>query len=458
MEDSDTPSRISTHELEELGNESRTTVARGGSPSAPAQYETLPPPRSLNTPSRRFSSSFRSSNELQALQNEACQEQARVDCLWGVGLELSSSRRSAEHDQSIPPPSTDSSEGEALRRSLDSTRRGLQKLKLRITERHSAGHHGPDASTSNPTSLESDIPFRARRTREGANWFAGSRASKTLPRGFEQTEGLTESSPARNHGSLRGFSSRLASLRLRNDRLPPGYAQPHEQPLFVGSASVPYREVVGDMAPTCHGLSISPSPDASFYRRIAAPLIPDPDEDADCCISDPLSIAEGPQPDLTIDTTMSGALPVGSEPSNRESRFSEVIQEFDGDSRLSLPLESLGRPSGQNNALRSNRGSVVFPVPEPLPEQESPAVKSTSKERNKSSWRKIGVLIVMWAMTFALTVHGVSRVSPLDHHPTACALEHLQTCTPPSLSFVHSLRLNTTLPKILQPYILLLQA
>lgn len=454
----DTPSTISTHELERLCNESRTTVARGGSSSSPPRFESLPLLRSSNTPSRRSPSSSRSSNELQASQDETGQEQARVDCLRGVGVERATSRRSADPEKPTP---TDSSEGEALQRSLDNTRRGLQKLKLRKIERHSTGHYGPGESTPNPTSLVSNIPFCAQRMREGANWFVGSCASKPLPHGFGQTEGLAGSSPSRNSGSSRACSSRSALLRLRNDRLPPGYAQPHEQPLFVGSASVPHCEVVGEMALTGQGLSISPSLDASSERQTAAPLISDPDEETDHCIPAPLSIVERPPPDMTIDTTMSGALPVEGEPSKCERRFSEVMEEFDGDRRPNIPRQSSNRPPGRNNTLTSDRGSVLFPIPEPPSEQETPAVesksKSKSKEREKSHWAKVAVLVIVWAITVALTVFGISRVSPLDHHPTACTLEHLQTCTCPLLSFVHNPRLNATLPKAPQPYLLLVQ-
>ncbi|KAF3043031.1 hypothetical protein E8E11_004305 [Didymella keratinophila] len=456
MEDPDTPTKTSTHELEELRNESRTTVAQGDYSSSATQFESSPLPRSPNPSSKRSSPSLRTGSEWRALRDEQAQEQARVDYLQRVGLELASTRRSADHEQPGLSPLLDSSEDESLRPSLDSTRQALQKFKL-CKKRRSAGHENPDVSTPSPTSLNSDASFRARRTREGANWFAGSRASKTLPPGFELRQGLAESSPSRNSGSLRGDSSRSASLRLRNNRLPPGYIQPHEQPLIVGSASVPDCEVVGKPVPTGHRLSLPPSLDASSERRTAAPLIPDPDEEADRCIPAPLSISQRSAPDLTIDTTMSGALPMSGEPSNRESRFCEVMKEVDGGARPNLPPKSPDRPSARNSALLSNRGSVVFPVPEPLPEQETPAVKPNSKELGKKPWVVNGVLATLWAIAFALTIFGVSKVSLLAHHPAACTLEQIQTCTPPSLSFVHEFRLNTTLPKALQPYLPLTQ-
>jgi hypothetical protein len=461
MEDPETPTKTSAHELEELQNESRTTVAQGSPSSSPSQFESSPLPPSPNPPSRRSLPSGRSGSELRALRDEQAQEQARVDYLQGVGLELASTRRSADHEQPSPAPPADSSGDEALRRSLDSNRRGrgLQRLKLRRIERRAAEHDGPDVSTPSPASLNSKTSFHARRTREGANWFAGSRASKTLPPGFQPPEGLAESVPSPLR-SLRGSSSRSASLRIRNDRLPPGYIQPHEQPLIVASASVPDREVVGETLATGHRLSLLPSLDASPERRTAVPLIPDLDEEIDQCmpaVPAPLIIPRRPPPDLTIDTTMSGALPASGKLSNRESRFSEVMEEVDDGARPGLPPKSPDRPSGRDSALLSTRGSVVFPVPEPPPEQEAPAAESNPKKPKSTPWVANGVLAALCAIAFALTVFGVSRFSPLGRHPAACTLEQVQTCAPPSLSFVHDLRLNTTLPEALQPYLPMIQ-
>lgn len=415
MEDPDTPTKTSAHELEELRNESRTTIAQGASSSSPTNLESSPLPRSPEPSSSRSSPSSKPSSELRALRDEQAQEQARVEYLQGVGLELASTRRSADHEKLSRTPSADSSEDEALRQSLDSTRQGLQKLKLCKIERRSTEHSGPDVSMPSPTSLRSKVSFRARRTREGANWFTGSHASKTLSYGFEPPEGLAESLPSRKNGSLRRHPSRSASPHLRNNRLPPGYAQPHEQPLFVGSTFVPDREVVGEMIPIGHRLSLLPSLDASPERRIAAPVIPDPDEEADQCI--PLIIPRTPPPDLTIDTTMSSALPQSGEPSNRESLFSEVMKDVDGGARPDLPPKSPVRSFERNSALLSHRGSVVFPISEPLAERDALTVKSKPNQPRETSWTTTGVLAIFWAMAFALTVFGVARASPLDRHP-----------------------------------------
>ena len=456
MDDPDTPTKTSAQELEQLRNESRTTVAQGGSSSSATQVESSSLPRSSNPPSRKSSPSLKTGSEWRVLRDRKAQEQARIDYLQGVGLALASTRRFTDHEQPGLQPLPDSSEDEALRSSLDSTRQALQKFKLR-KKRRSADDDDPEVLTPSPTSLKSNNSFRAQRTREGANWFAvgGSHASKTLPPGFRPPEGLAESSPSRKSGSLRG--TRSESLRLRNDRLPPGYTQPHEQPLIVASASVPDREVFGETDPTRHGLSLLPPLDPSPERPTAVPLIPDPDEEFDQCITAPLSIPQRSAPDLTIDTTMSGALPGPSEHSNRESRLSEAMEEFGGGRRPDLPPKSPDRPSERNSALLSNRGNVVFPVPDPLPEQEVPAVKPNLEEPQKTSWMTTGVIAILWAIAFALTVSGISRLSPFDLHQAACTLEHVQTCTPPSLSFVHNMRLNTTLPKALLPHLPLIQ-
>ncbi|KAF3044607.1 hypothetical protein E8E12_002706 [Didymella heteroderae] len=201
-------------------------------------------------------------------------------------------------------------------------------------------------------SQDSSTSFRTRRAREGGNWFTGVRASKMLPPGFEPPEGLAESSPPRKSGSLRRPSSRSASLRSRKNRLPPGYAQPHEQPsLIVGYASVPGRGVVGERLHPGHRLTLLSPLDASPDRRVAAPLIPDPDEKVDKCISAPSGIPRRPPPDLTIDTTLSGALSGSGEVSMRESDFNEVMEDFDGSARPDLPPKSPDRPSDRNDEI-----------------------------------------------------------------------------------------------------------
>lgn len=379
MEDPDTPTKTSTHQLDELRDESTTTIAQNGSSSSPAQFESSPLPPCPNLSRMRSSPSLRTGSELRALRDEHAQEEARVAYLQGVGLGLACTRRSAD----LEPPS-----------------------------------------------------------------------SKTLPPGSEPPEGLVESSPSRRSGSLRGSSSRSASLRLRNERLPPAYAQPHEQSLLAGSAYVPDRQVVGETILTGRRLSSLPLLDASSERQTTAPLIPDPDEKA---IPAPLTVHRRPPPDLTNDITMSGALSGSGVASSRESRSNEVMKDVDGGKRPDLPLKSPDRPSGRNSALLSSRESAVVPVPEPLPEQETPVSKPRTKKAEKTSWVVISALAALWAVAFALTVFGVSRISPLDRQPAACTLEQVQTCTPPSLSFVHNFRLNATLPKALQSYLPLIQ-
>lgn len=119
--------------------------------------------------------------------------------------------------------------------------------------------------------------------------------------------------------------------------------------------------------------------------------------------------------------------------------------------------KSPDRPFGRHSALLSNRGNLMLPVPEPLPEQEAPAVKPNVKKSQKTSWMTTEVIVILWAIAFALTVWSVSELSPFDLHPAACTLEQVQICTPPSPSFVHNMRLNTTLSEALQPYLPLIQ-
>lgn len=459
VEDALTPVKTSpsvdAQQLQQLHNESKTTISQVGSStaqsggsstqleSAPAESSASPLPQSSSPPSRRSCESARNSSEW------------RVQRLTGVTTEMAPPE---DGPSAFPSPGPTAQPGisddESRLRNLSATRRGLQRLKLRRPGQWPVRHDAdvPMASQDSPASRSL---FRARRTREDVNWFSGSRAAKTLPLGFEPPESLRESSGS-NSGSLRGQSSRSASLRLRNNRLPPAYALPHDQEaLAITSASVPDCEVVGGRCPTGR-LSLWPL-DTSPGRQTASPLIPDPDGHDRFALAN-LDIPQRPARALTIDPTTSDALQWPDQALNRGSRFNELMGEGDAGMNPDAPPQSSDRPSTRDSDLVSNRGGAVIPDPVPRAEPETQATKPKSSQSDKTLWLKRCVLAVMWAAAFALTVLGVSRTSPLDQHTPACVLEQVHTCTPPSLSFMHNMWLNTTLPGFLHPYLHLMQA
>lgn len=478
---------MTLEEFEGLQNASQTSVSQFD--SSPAQFAGSFAPHPSHGTSTQSSPrpSLRSARSLRNEQEQE-QEQRTVGYLHANGLELASTRSSTDSmltstsrgttlttkinrqldimansqdetttstifpERPLSPAHGPSVSTEEVRAAVTAsrTRRAMAKMRIRGLDRRSTDDDAT-ASTSNRDVLEASASFRAQRTREASNWFSGARASKSLPRRLEPHEGLQDPSRPSKSGSLRGQSSRSASFRLRNDRLPPAYILPtQETPHVVNSVTLLDHETVDERIP--HGnLSLFPSL-SSPVRLTAAPLIPDPDEDAP--IPAPLNVAQRPPPDLTIDTTMSGTLSGSGEGSNRGSRFNEVLGEVDGGTRPDVPPKSPDRPSARNGALLSNRGSVVFPVPEPSPGPDAPPTKPV--EPKTIPWMSGGVFAMVWLIVTALTLFGVWRTSRLSP-PPACTSEQIQTCTPPSLSFVHTLRLNTTLPRVLQPYLSSLQ-
>ena len=407
-----------------------------------------------NSPSARSSgpASVRSQRYVPSPQE---QEQRIAEYLQGSGFALAGSKISNNSSES---------KGEELRRKIDLLREPQDEL---------------TASTPGQGASEANAPFKARRTQTARNWFYLS-SSKTLPRNFGSTEGLQDS-PLSNGGPLLAdydFSTlkqtKSASLRKRNSRLPPGYVLPNgPTSTIVASASLPnassrtlvsggrrleyFEELLDASSPLENVDSVT-----DLEGVGAAPLVPDIGEDA-VPVPLPLAVGRGTvsrgirrPPDLTIDTTMSGALPTQEVPSHgsgsqRDSRFSEVLEEVDAGARPAIPPKSPARMSNRNSALVSNRGSIVFPMTEPFPHPMSVGPPSVVKKTNRSWWTGC-LLAAMWASAAALTIFGISKISPL-HQPIARTLREVQTCMPPSFSFVHTFRLNTTMPETLYPFL-----
>ncbi|KAF2624413.1 hypothetical protein BU25DRAFT_461268 [Macroventuria anomochaeta] len=344
------------------------------------------------------------------------------------------------------------------------SRRSLQKFRIRMPSLR--GHeHGATASTPTQDATESNVTFKALRSDEAGNWFT-VRGSKTLPHRFEPPESLQDASSSPRSSKdgrplLTDYEyskrfSRSASLRLRNLRLPPAYTLPIEPTSeIVPSASVPKQDADDREAGHSGPGSVPEGLLGSVSQLMTASLIPNIDEDDDVPASLAWSTRRSSH-DLTIDTTISDGLPSTPEAltaaSQRNSRFSEVLEDVDPGTRPDVPPRSPDRPSARNSALLSNRGSVVFPVPEPAESLQLENPAELVLEKKQRSWWIDFLLVVIWVISTALTMFGMSNTSLL-HQPLACTLGNVQTCTPPSFSFVHNLRLNTTLPEVLWPFI-----
>jgi hypothetical protein len=191
--------------------------------------------------------------------------------------------------------------------------------------------------------------FERSRNAEAENWFP-ARASRTLPRQLESTEGL-HASPSSLEPAARERTPRATSLRIRNSRLPAGYTLPHEsRPANDGGSSEITEDLLSSFSP--------------LERLINRDLIPDPeDEDADIAL--PLSFVRPFQSvaprsgGINSQLTLTGTTP-------RNSRFSEVAEgETDMAVRPRVPPKSRDR-TARNSVLLVNRGSVAVAVPRPV--------------------------------------------------------------------------------------------
>ncbi|KAJ8115274.1 hypothetical protein OPT61_g3045 [Boeremia exigua] len=281
--------------------------------------------------------------------------------------------------------------------------------------------------------------FRAARKVEAGNWYT-ARESKTLPHRFQPPEGLLDTTPSPSEHPPSGCSSRAASLRIRNKRLPPGYNLPgNSAALIVASSSVQ-----DGATHIPEGILRATSP---FQRLSAAPLIPDPENYAED--------TQRSSQNRTVDKTRSGeaSLAISDNGPQREPGCSGLY-EADTAARPELPPRSPDRLSARNSALQSNRGSVMWPIREsadpPLLESSAPQqTTATRREKQRNPWLKRSLLALLWAVVTALTIFGISNAYPYPHAPV-CTSEEAESCASLPSSFIHAFRTTTVLPKTLR--------
>ena len=526
--------------------------------------------------------STRSSSSLRTLGKE--QERARTDYLQAQGYTLASSRSSTNTDASMDDNVIDPVSGVKLAGQklhffkaqdelnisgthniqvpvLESTEiadgvnssacgSSLQEAETQST---GPGHFQSAPTTSAPSRrFKMRRTFKAARALEAGNWFEGpGRGSQTLPlpRRFPIYEAVPEDLYALPPSCGNGASvlnelkfwrlPRSASLRIRNDRLPPAYIQPADRDLFEGAGVTVHKKKSDEFVKRILD-SVSP-----LATMGATPLIPDPDEDDDA-VSETLTIdarklSEGrdqddgnPRPsEFTADTAMNDALGnqevlpsdpernskfstnleetnVGERPPipmlnpnrpsrgnsaivatdqngrfstrpvqadgrkllipilspnrpsgnnsattvlNQTGRYNARLEEADAGERPPIPMLSPNRPSGRNNATTTpNQNSAIWPVSEPVGPRatKEPAIEKTSVTKSKRLWWTDCLIAAMWTAATALTLFGISGISPL-YQPAACTLEETQPRLSPSFSFTHSLQLTVTLPEALRP-------
>ncbi|OSS54530.1 hypothetical protein B5807_01676 [Epicoccum nigrum] len=170
--------------------------------------------------------------------------------------------------------------------------------------------HG-DASTSQlPVGkFKMRTSFERTRDAEAGNWFH-ARASKTLPRQLESAGGLL-ASPSSFESAARERTPRATSLRIRNSRLPAGYALPNEpRPANVEGSSKITEGLLGSLSP--------------LERLINGDLIPNP-EDEDLDIALPINLIRPSQSVASRSGGINSQLALaGTTPQN--SRFGEVAE------------------------------------------------------------------------------------------------------------------------------------
>jgi hypothetical protein len=291
--------------------------------------------------------------------------------------------------------------------------------------------HG-DATTSQPPEwrFKMRTSFERSRNAEAENWFP-ARASRTLPRQLESTEGL-HASPSSLEPAARERTPRATSLRIRNSRLPAGYTLPHEsRPANDGGSSEITEDLLSSFSP--------------LERLINRDLIPDPeDEDADIAL--PLSFVRPFQSvaprsgGINSQLTLTGTTP-------RDSRFSEVAGgESDMAVRPRVPPKSRDR-TARNSVLLVNQGSVAVAVPRPVdaPSHEHLAQRAVIEtEGELGSWSFCLLSTFLWIASTLLTIFGIWQSLSLS---LLCSSNGEQLCTLLTLSFTHNLQMGTELPK-----------
>ena len=401
-------------------------------------------PESSRTPSRPASDAF----------SRDGQERTRAEYLQAQGF-ASPNRRTSEESVASSTQSKVSERVQQFEQRLQETLKlendeaeiasgtshQVPRFKLRPS-RSSLGDARSNASSlslNHSDATTSQLPegrfkmrssFERTRNAEAENWFL-ARASKTLPRQLESAGGL-HASPSSLEPAAGERTSRAASLRIRNSRLPAGYALPNES----------RRASVGGPSEITEDLLSSSSP---LERLINRELIPDPeDEDADLAL--PLNFVRLFQPVASrsggIDSqpTLAGTTP-------RNSRFSEVIEgEIDTAVGPRVPPNSQDR-TARNSVLLVNQDGVAVPVPRPVdaPSHEHLAQRAVIEtEEQYSPWWFCLLFTFMWLTSTSLTIFGISQSLPLS---LPCLSNEEELCTLPTLSFTHHLQLETDIPK-----------
>jgi hypothetical protein len=291
--------------------------------------------------------------------------------------------------------------------------------------------HG-DATTSQPPEwrFKMRTSFEENRNAEAENWFP-ARASRTLPRQLESTEGL-HASPSSLEPAARERTPRATSLRIRNSRLPAGYTLPNEsRPANVGGPSEITEDLLSSFSP--------------LERLTNRDLIPDlNDEDDDIAL--PLSFVQPFQSvasrsgGIHSQLTLAGTTP-------RNSRFSGVAEgEIDMAVRPRVPPKSPDR-TARNSVLLVNQGSVAVAVPRPVdaPSHEHLAQRAVIEtESELGSWSLCLLSTFLWIASTSLTIFGIWQSLPLS---SPCSSNGEQLCTLPTLSFTHNLQIGTDVPK-----------
>ena len=417
-------------------------------PSAEASTEVIrertPSPESSRTSSRPTSEAFSRDDQeriraeyLQAQGFAAPKKRTSEESVASSNQSKVSERvqRIVQRLQEIPKPEDEEAEV------ASGSSHQLPRFKLR-SSRSSLGdaisnasslslNHG-DATTSQlpEARYKMRTSFERSRNAEAENWFP-ARASRTLPRQLESA-GSIHASPSSLEPAARERIPRATSLRIRNSRLPAGYALPHEsRPANVGGSSNITEDLLSSFSP--------------LERLINRDLIPGPeDEDADIAL--PLSSVRPFQSvasrngGINSQLTLAGTTP-------RNSRFSKVAEgELDIAVRPRVPPKSRDR-TARDSVLLMNQGNVAVAVPRPVdaPSHEHLAQRAVIEtESEPGPWLFCLLPTFLWIVSTSLTIFGISQSLPLSS-PSLSNGEQL--CTLPALSFTHNLQMETDLPR-----------